>query len=238
MNVVRCSQQAGFSGRTMEGVLVPWRQRRTGSRAAATKIQAISDVRIEVEKTSWSSRRIYAAVVVAAPKSCVWSALTDYDNLGNFVPSLVENRCLERTANSAVVYQAFRGIWRLQQTGELSTLLSYALFVKPQAWLPVALIQGRIENEVVRNLEVKGNINRYTTLYSYTVNGRLDFRRQVKTYAVHCTALLVNCLTPPRCAAMFIADAANIRYRQGNFLPQITNPRYKYLDQRLNEMKR
>lgn len=43
----------------------------------------------------------------------------------------------------------------MQQTGEATTLLSYALFVKPQAWLPVALIQGRIENEVVRNLEVR-----------------------------------------------------------------------------------
>ncbi|KAG2436319.1 hypothetical protein HXX76_006630 [Chlamydomonas incerta] len=53
-------------------------------------------------------------------------------------------------------FQAFRGIWRMQQTGDSSTLLSYALFVKPQAWLPVALIQGRIENEVVRNLEAVG----------------------------------------------------------------------------------
>ncbi|GLC40188.1 hypothetical protein PLESTB_001939400 [Pleodorina starrii] len=248
MNVLRNSQQAGFSGRTMERGLMPWRRRRAAQcSAVTTKAQAVPGVRIEVEKTSWTSRRVFAAVVVAAPKGCVWDALTDYDNLGNFVPSLVENRCLERTANSAVVYQVgaqdvamgvkfsaavslrctefpdggvprelmtppppgavssgssssssgssldaggwgsaadveslypfpltsapgavpsdisfelvegdfqvFRGIWRMQQVGEMETLLSYALFVKPQAWLPVALIQGRIENEVVRNLE-------------------------------------------------------------------------------------
>jgi hypothetical protein len=32
------------------------------------------------------------------------------------------------------------------------TLLSYALYVQPKAWLPVGLIQDRIEKEVVRNL--------------------------------------------------------------------------------------
>ncbi|GIL82077.1 hypothetical protein Vretifemale_10968 [Volvox reticuliferus] len=109
MNVLRCSQQAGFSGRTMEGSLVPWRQRRAAQRVTATKVQAISDVRIEVEKTSWTSRRIFASVVVATPKNTVWSALTDYDNLGSIVPSIVENRCLERTANSALVYQVGPG---------------------------------------------------------------------------------------------------------------------------------
>ncbi|KXZ44564.1 hypothetical protein GPECTOR_65g182 [Gonium pectorale] len=56
-------------------------------------------------------------------------------------------------------FQSFRGVWRMQQTGDQSTLLSYALFVKPQAWLPVALIQGRIENEVLRNLEA---VSRYS----------------------------------------------------------------------------
>lgn len=31
--------------------------------------------------------------------------------------------------------------------------LSYALYVKPQTWLPVRLIQGRIEGEVISNLQ-------------------------------------------------------------------------------------
>jgi len=32
------------------------------------------------------------------------------------------------------------------------SVLSYSLYVQPQAWLPVRLIQSRIENEVVKNL--------------------------------------------------------------------------------------
>lgn len=33
------------------------------------------------------------------------------------------------------------------------TLLCYSLYVQPRPWLPVGLIQGRIEREIVRNLE-------------------------------------------------------------------------------------
>ncbi len=62
-------------------------------------------MKIDVDKTSWNSRRIIASVSVATPKGFVWSALTDYDNLGKIVPSLVENRCLERRGNTCVLYQ-------------------------------------------------------------------------------------------------------------------------------------
>ena len=46
--------------------------------------------------------------------------------------------------------QEFLGVWRMQQRiGQgASTYLSYALFVKPQVWLPVRLIQGRIQGEI------------------------------------------------------------------------------------------
>jgi hypothetical protein len=40
-----------------------------------------------------------------------------------------------------------------QQFNEQGTLLCYSLYVQPQAWLPVALIQNRIEKEVAKNLE-------------------------------------------------------------------------------------
>jgi hypothetical protein len=58
--------------------------------------------------------------------------------------------------------QAFQGIWRMQPQqqpsdnggeGVQGTLLCYAAFVQPKPWLPVRLIQGRIEREVKRNLE-------------------------------------------------------------------------------------
>lgn len=54
--------------------------------------------------------------------------------------------------------QTFRGVWRIQQqeiaqdSAPPATRLSYALFVRPQKWLPVALIQSRIQSEVAANL--------------------------------------------------------------------------------------
>lgn len=68
-------------------------------------------------------------------------------------------------------FQAFQGVWRMQRLGE-GCCLSYALFVRPQVWLPVRLIQvvacggfleavwhafvcmtqGRIRGEVATNL--------------------------------------------------------------------------------------
>lgn len=45
-------------------------------------------------------------------------------------------------------------MWRLQPGGgDHATLLAYTLYVKPQSWLPVGLIQNRISREVVANLQ-------------------------------------------------------------------------------------
>jgi hypothetical protein len=51
-------------------------------------------------------------------------------------------------------FEAFRGLWRVQQgvSGPASAWLVYCLHVRPQAWLPVGLIQDRISREVVTNL--------------------------------------------------------------------------------------
>ncbi|KAK9902244.1 hypothetical protein WJX75_009271 [Coccomyxa subellipsoidea] len=51
-------------------------------------------------------------------------------------------------------FQVFRGVWRIQEgpRGGDSSRLSYALFVRPQIWLPVRLVQGRIESEIKNNL--------------------------------------------------------------------------------------
>jgi hypothetical protein len=35
----------------------------------------------------------------------VWSALTDYDNLGTFIPGLVENKCLQRYRAGCKLFQ-------------------------------------------------------------------------------------------------------------------------------------
>lgn len=180
-------------------------------------------VSVEVEKTSWNSRKLFATVEVQAPVELVWERLTDYEHLHTFIPSLVQNKCLSRRPDGAVIYQVgaqevalgvkfsaactldcheyiggvplsmfttesnvgngyfpqpkstmrgkpsrditfaliegdfkvFKGVWRMQpgRAGDGTTTLGYSLYVKPQEWLPVGLIQSRIENEVANNLD-------------------------------------------------------------------------------------
>ena len=57
-------------------------------------------------------------------------------------------------ADNVAAVQEFQGVWRMQQRipQKASTYLSYALFVRPQVWLPVRLIQGRIQQEIGANL--------------------------------------------------------------------------------------
>jgi ribosome-associated toxin RatA of RatAB toxin-antitoxin module len=52
-------------------------------------------------------------------------------------------------------FSAFRGVWRISEgpAGPLTARLSYAVFVQPQAFLPVGLIQGRISRDVATNLK-------------------------------------------------------------------------------------
>jgi len=210
-----------------------------------------------VEKTSWTSRKIHASITIRAPVAVVWGCLTDYQGLDSFIPSLVENKCLERKVNGAVLLQvgaqevalgikfsarttldcteypqgipselysssgdgsdgllpfpqacrldvsnmdisfvslegdfkAFRGIWRMQpctpdqdstdsgagssdeaggamQGSEEYTLLCYSLYVQPQKWLPVSVLQGRIEKEVRKNLEA---VRVHTEMLAVTV---------------------------------------------------------------------
>jgi ribosome-associated toxin RatA of RatAB toxin-antitoxin module len=180
-----------------------------------------------VEQGPSNSRRLYAGIDIAAPWDDVWSALTDYDGLADFIPGLAKNECLSRHPAGARLlqigeqslamglkfrarvvldieehpsglahhliddmavdegrfpgprsppsegdahdisfalqegdFQAFRGVWRMQQQDPDSsaaaapprTRLSYALFVRPQKWMPIGLIQSRIEGEVIANL--------------------------------------------------------------------------------------
>ncbi|GAB4818461.1 hypothetical protein N2152v2_005507 [Parachlorella kessleri] len=51
-------------------------------------------------------------------------------------------------------FQVFKGLWRMQPASTPdTTILSYSLFVRPQIWLPVQLVQARIEREIVANLK-------------------------------------------------------------------------------------
>ena len=48
--------------------------------------------------------------------------------------------------------QVFRGLWRVQAAGEGLCRLSYSLFVRPQPWLLVGLVEARIAAEIGNNL--------------------------------------------------------------------------------------
>ena len=43
-------------------------------------------VDVTVERGARNSRRLYAAVQIAAPVHIVWGALTDYERLNTFIP--------------------------------------------------------------------------------------------------------------------------------------------------------
>jgi hypothetical protein len=65
-------------------------------------------VAVKLTATSFSSRKLQATVDINAPVPVVWEALTDYENLGTFIPSLVENKCLERRKQGCLLYQVRR----------------------------------------------------------------------------------------------------------------------------------
>ena len=49
--------------------------------------------------------------------------------------------------------QAFRGLWRMQPAPDgAACRLSYTLFVRPQPWLPVGLVEARVAAEIRGNL--------------------------------------------------------------------------------------
>jgi hypothetical protein len=49
-------------------------------------------------------------------------------------------------------FEAFRGVWRIQAVGQGSAWLTYALFVRPQGFLPVSIIAHQIGEQIRNNL--------------------------------------------------------------------------------------
>eukprot|EP00898_Chlorokybus_atmophyticus_P000603 jgi/Chlat1/1543/Chrsp122S08667 len=170
-----------------------------GASKSDDKLTAES-VMVEVEKTQRNGRQLQATIKVAAPLRSVWSCLTDYANLAEFIPSLAQNTVLQERSDGARLEQAsmtciialgikfrarvivdvqesapatedgnhdirfdmiegdfqeFSGVWSMEQdlsSGEKHTLLKYSVLVRPQRWLPVALVEGRIKRDMQTNL--------------------------------------------------------------------------------------
>lgn len=60
-------------------------------------------VQVTVERGARNSRRLYAAVEIAAPVEVVWGALTDYQGLGNFIPGTLHASCTNKKQNRRLV---------------------------------------------------------------------------------------------------------------------------------------
>ncbi|MED6131059.1 hypothetical protein PIB30_006383 [Stylosanthes scabra] len=175
---------------------------------ASEEYLAEDGVYIEVVKLGKNSRRIQSRISVDASLDTVWSILTDYERLADFIPSLAVSQLLQKGENYARLLQigqqdlafgikfnakgivdcyekeletlvssikrdiefkmiegdfkVFEGKWSIlqfnngsceeSQVQEVNTTLSYIVDIKPKLWLPVHLIEGRLCNEIKRNL--------------------------------------------------------------------------------------
>lgn len=53
------------------------------------KEEELGHVRCDVQVISWRERAVHASIVVNAHVDSVWSVLTDYERLADFIPNLV-----------------------------------------------------------------------------------------------------------------------------------------------------
>ena len=65
----------------MQGLILPC----VAGRGSVARAQA-SRVTVSVEKTERNTRNCFACIYIAVPIHIVWGALTDYENLGTFIP--------------------------------------------------------------------------------------------------------------------------------------------------------
>ncbi|CAN0885107.1 hypothetical protein LINGRAHAP2_LOCUS15027 [Linum grandiflorum] len=60
---------------------------------------------IEVQKVGTNSRRIRSKIAIEANLDAVWSILTDYERLADFIPGLAVSKLIEKKDNFARLYQ-------------------------------------------------------------------------------------------------------------------------------------
>ena len=80
--------------------------RQHGLAATPMRCSVESDVKVKVGRGPRNSRFVFASLDVRAPIEVLWTSLTDYDHLDEFIPSLAENECLQRRPTGAILRQA------------------------------------------------------------------------------------------------------------------------------------
>ncbi|CAI0470148.1 unnamed protein product [Linum tenue] len=64
-----------------------------------------SGITIEVQKLGSNSRRIRSKIGIEASLDAIWSILTDYERLSDFIPGLAVSKLIEKKDNFARLYQ-------------------------------------------------------------------------------------------------------------------------------------
>ncbi len=94
---------------------------------------------VRVEEAPDNSRRIFTGIDITANIDDVWGVLTDYENLGNVIPSLVKNEVLTRTR---------KGGARLAQVGGAKVLPGVTFTAKTVLDVEVYLEDNPIPDEL------------------------------------------------------------------------------------------
>ncbi|XP_038970611.1 uncharacterized protein LOC113463225 isoform X2 [Phoenix dactylifera] len=112
---------------------------------------------IEIEKLEKKNgRRIRARIRVEADLETVWSVLTDYDGLADFIPNLAVSQLIEKKDKFARLYQIDNDMCKDEETMEgkgFQTTLLYFVELEPKLWIPVRLLEGRVCREIKINLQ-------------------------------------------------------------------------------------
>ena len=72
-------------------------------------------VEMEMETAGKNTRRIEARVEIEVPLETVWSVLTDYERLADFIPGLAQSQLLLHSPNYARLFQVFPNNQRTNQ---------------------------------------------------------------------------------------------------------------------------
>ncbi|GER38092.1 cyclase/dehydrase family protein [Striga asiatica] len=133
-------------------------------------------VKCEVEVISWRERRIKAEISVNADVDSVWTALTDYERLADFIPNLVSRIWLEQRGLQRALYwhiearvethrelhfsmvdgdfKKFEGKWSVKsRKGSSSTTLGYEVNVIPTFNFPAIFLERIISSDLPVNLQ-------------------------------------------------------------------------------------
>ena len=62
---------------------------RAGKSVAGRRQALVMGLTVTVEPAGGNSRCCFAGIEISAPVECVWSALTNYEGLGDFIPGAV-----------------------------------------------------------------------------------------------------------------------------------------------------